>query len=181
MIRSTAVSMARAGGALALALALVPAGASPVEFSFVAPVLAGPFTGQTGTGAIRFDSASSGTLTPATHPDLEIDFSFMGQTFHQDNDSGFPDFPEVQLFDGVPVAINFVLEQGVSNVDFADASIGTISLLGVLTPADPGRLEARIDIVLRDPDVVPEPATFGLAGLALFGLALGRPRRRAPR
>lgn len=183
MFRSTAVSMARLGCALALAATLGPAGATPVEFSFFAPVTSGPFAGQTGTGAIRFDSASSGVLTPITNPDLEIDFSFMGQTFHQDNDSGFPDFPEVQLIDGVPVSINFVLDQGISNVDFADASITRISLLGVLTPANAAQLEARIDIVTGDPPVVevPEPASFGLAGLGLLGLALGRQRRRTAR
>lgn len=179
MLRSTAVAMARWAFVGALAAALGPAGAATVSMSFVAPVTSGPFAGQTGTGEIRFDSASTGTLTPATHPDLEIDFSFLGQTFHQDNDSGFPDFPEVTVVGGVPVAIDFLLEDGVSGVDFADPSIDAIALQGVLLPGVNARLVAPIDIVTGEPEVVPEPASFALAGIALLGLAFGRQRRAA--
>lgn len=181
MFRSTAMAMARWVCTGALAAVLCPAGATTVSFSFVAPVTAGPFAGQTGSGEIRFDSGSTGTLTPFTNPDLEINFSFGGQTFHQDNDLGFPDFPEVTVVGGVPVEINFLLTQGFSGVDFDDASIGLIALQGALIPGTRAELLAPIDIELREPGVVPEPASFGLAGLALLGLTLARQRRLAPR
>lgn len=175
----TIPAAARALGALALAAALLPAGAAPVTLSFVAPVTSGPFSGQVGSGVIRFDTADldasgSGTLTPGTSA-LEIDFSFGGQTFHESHDPGFPDFPELIVSDGIPVGIDFLLEQGSAGVDFSDGTIGSIQLLGALLPPAPGRTAdpfvASIDIVTAAPGVVPEPATFALAGLALLGLA----------
>lgn len=179
MNRLIPVSILRPLGALALAATLLPASAATVSFSFAAPVTAGPFSGEVGTGVIRFDDSFSGTLSP-TRGAVEIDFSFRGQSFDETHDEGFPDFPELEVLDGVPIAIDFLLVQGASGVDFADDTIGLIALQGALLPIGAGgSLEAPIDIGPRDPGVVPEPATFGLAGLALLGL--GWRRRGAPR
>lgn len=179
MRRLNRVPIARAAGALALALTLLPAQAAIVSFPFVAPVTAGPFAGEVGSGVIRFDDTFSGTLSPAVGA-VEVDFSWLGQSFDETNDLGFPDFPELTVLDGVPVAIDFLLVQGSAGVDFDDDRIALIALQGVLLPdGAAGSLRAPIDIEIGDPGVVPEPATFGLASLALLGL--GWRRRPAPR
>lgn len=173
------VSIARAAGALVLAATLLPAHAAIVSFPFVAPVTAGPFAGEVGTGVIRFDDTFSGTLSPANGA-VEVDFSVLGQSFDETNDQGFPDFPELTVLDGVPIAIDVLLVQGSAGVAFDDDRIALIALQGALVPGTvAGSLRAPIDIEIADPGVVPEPATFGLASLALLGL--GWRRRRAAR
>lgn len=175
MKRLNLVSIVRATGALALAAMLQTAGAATVSFSFVAPVTTGPFAGEVGTGEIRFDDTFSGTLTRAVGA-VEIDFSFLGQSFDETQDAGFPFFPVLTVADGVPVAIDFVLVQGAAGVDFSDDRIALIALQGALFPGDvDAPLSALIDIELRDPGgVIPEPGTFALASLALLGLGWRR-------
>lgn len=166
-----------AAAALALSASLLPASAALVSFSFLAPVLTGPLAGQVGSGVIRFDDTFSGTLTPALGG-VEIDFDFLGQSFDETHDLDFPDFPELTVLDGRPIAIDFLLQQGEAGVDFSDSRITRVALQGSLLPDNAGLLRAQIDVELGEPGAVPEPATFGLAGLALLGLGW---RHRAAR
>jgi hypothetical protein len=166
-------------GALALPAALLPANAAPVTFAFVAPVTSGAFSGLVGSGSISFDNSFVGTLTPA-NSDLAISFTFLGQTFDQTFDPDFPDFPEVIVLGGVPVSIDFLLTQGAAGVDFDDPAIGAIALQGALLPGSGATLVASIDITGPDASQVPEPSSFGLAGLALTGLVWRWQRSRRP-
>jgi PEP-CTERM motif len=173
MKRLKLASMTRAIGALMLVAAGLPASAAPITFDFIAPVTAGAFAGEIGTGSISFDDAFDGTLTPA-NSDLTIEFTFLGQSFDQRFDQDAPDFPEVIVLGGVPVSINFLLVQGASGVDFNDPTIGAIALQGALLPGRTAALVASIDVEARDPGLLPEPSSFGLAGLALLGLGWRR-------
>lgn len=173
-------SIARAFSALALTAALLPAQAALVQFDFSTTVDSGPLLGEVGTGFIRFDDAFAGSVVSfgAGNGSLEIGFNFLGQSFNESNDQGFPDFPQVTLFEGVPVLIDFVLVDGFSGVDFNNASIGAIALQGALLPAAGGRLVAPVSIELAQQQSVPEPSTYALAGLALLGLAFSRRNAR---
>lgn len=169
-------SIMRTVAALALAAALLPAQAAIVQFDFSSTVNSGPFSGQVGTGSIRFDNAFGGSeVSPgAGNGSLEIDFSFLGQTFHESNDQDFPNFPLVTLFDGAPVGIDFVLAEGFSGIHFNDSRIGGIALQGTLLPGGGGQLLAPIDIQLAQQQQLPEPASYALVGLALLGLWISR-------
>jgi len=171
-------SILQAATALALSAALLPAQASLVQFDFSTTVNTGPFFGEVGSGFIRFDDAFAGAsaVSPgAATGSLEIGFSFLGQTFHETNDQDFPNFPQVTLFEGLPVAIDFFLVDGFSGVDFVNGTIGSIALQGALLPGVNGQLVAPIDIQLGQAQQdLPEPSTYALAGLALLGLALSR-------
>ena len=169
----------RLAGILALAAGLAgqPATAATVTWTFQATVTAGPLAGQSGTGSFSYEEpSSSGTVTLTPADGLTVSFAFDGQAFDQANDVDAPDYPQLNLDAGVPLFLDFVLEEGFSGVDFANPLIRLMEL-GDLAAAGGGAYDLTTDLLVQ---TVPLPATLPLlaTALAVAGLGFGRGRRK---
>lgn len=113
-----------------------------------------------GTGSFTFDAdLISGVdfdiLTPAAGNLLAFDFTVFGQTFTDVDDSFYPDFPRIELFDGIPNFMLLTIREPPTAID--ESSVAGISVGGVLFPDGSGGFDTAMDI-----ELIPEPTTFAL-------------------
>ena len=94
--------------------------AALVNRTFSATVMNGALSGQSGTGNFSYDDALIITgdelLTPADG--LTLSFEFDGQTFNENNDSGYDAFPELGFSAGQPASLDYFLVNGINGVAF---------------------------------------------------------------
>lgn len=159
-------------------------------FFFSATVAEGPFAGTTGTGSFTYPTAAveEDGLTVLDPTDgLSMAFNVFGQDFTQLDDADYDFFPELALFDGVPVGLDFLVseEDGVANpTEIAQDGVFNFHVFGELIPTDETGDQAgtlrRPALLAPAPDlsvpmfvnvVVPEPS--GVAFAAVSGLGLG--------
>ena len=108
-------------------------------------------------------------------PDFTLTLSFLGQTFTEDDDIDFPDFPEIFFEDGLPLFIDYVVVDGDGVGDeIADPEIFSFSFVGLI-PEPTGGFFISIETNF---EFIPEPTTAMLLGLTLVGLAARRETRR---
>lgn len=89
-------------GAAAVAALMASPSQALTTIDLFGDVVAGPFTGTTGSGFVTFNEDLLGveedeflTLSPAVDADFVLEFTIFGQTFTAANDIDFPEFPEV--------------------------------------------------------------------------------------
>lgn len=148
--------------------------AAPVTEVFDVEVVAGPGAGAVGLIEITFDSddiSGSGEEVLGI-PDIDIVLDILGQVFSEEDDTDFPGFPVVEFFDGLIVAIDFVIgEDGINSVEIIFPGVFEISGY---------QLDGDVWPVYTN-SFVPLPASAWLLGSALMGLGLVGRRRQARR
>lgn len=175
-------------GAASLA---VPAHAATIDI--IGTIGNGALTGTQGSGTITFDEtlltnfgtevlAPVGSTTAAIEDaTLAISFTIGGTTFNEANDVDFPDFPALLFTDGDLSFVNYVLVDGVNDVDLAP--FGLIDAFFSDDLAFDATLNAytvgiEVEYALSQ---VPLPAGLPLlaVGLGAFGLAKRRAAHKA--
>ncbi|MEQ8210752.1 MAG: PEP-CTERM sorting domain-containing protein [Lacipirellulaceae bacterium] len=159
----------------AVAVCVVPADAFGVLITetLTGEVLFGDAMGATATATFTYDDAlitgiDEEFLVP---PDFSLSFTFLGQTFIEDDDTDFPDFPELGFLDGVPVSLDFVVIDGDGVGDeILDPVIFNFSMFDI----EPDPAGGFFGEIFTNFSFIPEPTTAMLAGLAMVGFATRR-------
>ena len=163
--------------ALSFSLLCTPVSAVVIVHSFSAEVpLGSPFAGETGTGTFSYDDdvltgLGFESITPSTLDGmLSIMFTILGQDFTEADDIDFPDFPQLDFFDGTPNFIDFVLSEdplrGPNPISIDAPRVVDIEIISDLSPGPPGgpdfTAEALVFITAPEPGTL---ALFALGGL----------------
>lgn len=172
--------LSRSASALCLSFGLLagPAYASPVNFALNVVFDAGPLAGQTAVGSFAVEgpncvvSLCSGAFTPQNGL-LDFRITVDGVLFTDQMDSGYPYFPQIDLFESAVTFLTFAVD-GLPSL-YLSASPGGFAF-GSYTPA-----EGLTSYVASDGisvSAIPEPTTAFLAALGLVGVAGVSSRRR---
>lgn len=173
-------------GAAALMFALsAGAPASAVTtFSFTAQPEDPGFAGLTGTGTVTYDETllSGGGfefLSPSEDPLLAITFTLFGQDFSITDDVEFPNAPQVEFVDFVPVGLSFIIfDQTATDPNVIDDPlIESIFVQGDLVGSIAGGFETQFAASARE---VSLPGALGLLLSALGATGLLLLGRRSP-
>lgn len=172
-------------------ISALSAKANIVTLDFEAIVVDGSFAGQSGIGSISYDTANIPLMGEAFlgfpgggFADFEaltaFSFSFLGQSYSQLSDAGFPDLPLFSVFDSFADSLDFFVEDGVG-VDILEASIIDFQIFGDflsggLRDSNNG-FDFEIDMFVTERGTTPVSAPFGSL-LLLFGCASIFCRRR---
>lgn len=168
-------------GLLAVLLLSPVSALATVTFDFEATAVGlGPYTGNTYFGSFSYDETvltNSGleTLDPI-FGSLTVDFTFEGTPFDETNDVQYPLFPTLDLFDGAPDFLNYLLVAGVNGASFGDPSILAVVVIDSLTPI-PGTQSYAMGMLV-DLAPIPTPAGAALLAIGLAGLGYQRQKQR---
>ena len=144
-------------------------------------VVGGPFTGTVGTGSFTYDDSvifGAGSEFIGPLDGLIVEFTIFGQLFTGPNDIGFDNFPELELFDGEPEALDFIVyEFDVTNpTPINQPGVLGFEMFDIFRQVN-GRFFAEVE-VLAAQIPIPSALPFLLTGLAGLGW-IGRRRRVA--
>ncbi len=158
-------------GVIACALLMSSAvNATIITNNLFGEVLSGSFAGTTGSGSFSYDN----TLITGVGDEMllgtefDLEFTIFGQTFTNADDIDYPEFPELVFFDGLVVAIDFVVE-GIIN----EPGVDNFSIIDLFEVA-PGEFETEVNV---NQTAIPVPASVWLLGSGLLGL-VGVARRK---
>lgn len=174
-------------------VALLSPAAGAASFTFTATVPEGPFAGTVGTGLVDYPEDAQSLADDVVTPEegLTLSFNLFGQDFTEVNDVDHPLFPVLELSDGTPVFLDFLVAEDHPFNPTAITQEGVFSfwLVGELVPLETGTGSPNLagpaslpsDYTLPVFINVPEPPGTALAvasGLGLGGLIFSRWRRR---
>lgn len=132
-------------------------------------MLSGPFAGTIGTSSFSYDDTSitgSGAKKIGPVDGLTVTFTIFGQTFDETNDIFYNALPTLGFLDGVPIYLDYVVEEiHPINPTAINQPGGLGFSMFNLTPSQRGGFEAEVFVV------VPEPSGWAFA--AATGLGLG--------
>ena len=159
----------------ALALNSPSASAAIVMESLKGVVASGPFAGTVGLGTFSYDDTSitgigEESITP--FEGLAIEFTILGQTFRETDDSDYELFPGLNFTDGVPVFLDFLVAEPAPDILAPD--VIAFGIFSPLTPLATGGWEAEVF-------VIPEPNGSVFAAVSGLGLGLAAVQRRRAR
>jgi hypothetical protein len=162
-------------------LASASANAAIVSYNFT---LFAPDSSIIGTGSFSYDDSilvdGDGTASVISGS-LTLSATIFGIAFDATNDSDYSSFPLAIIAGGVPIGIDYILNNGVNGVDFTGVTYGGFPVIFVAAGpvtgiGDDGSL--NIDAIVGTREVpVPAPASLALFGLGLA--AMGAARRRS--
>ena len=136
--------------------------------TFIGTIVDGPLQGQTGTGSFTYNEDlvvdAYETLYPAQG--LTVSFTFMGQDFNETNDIDFDDYPILEFDNFNPDVLDYMLEEGVNNVDFIHPSLFALQMNELFDSEELG-FDYEIDIF---PTYVPIPSSVFLFVSGLIGI-----------
>ena len=144
--------------------------AATVTNNLFVEVLGGPFVGITGSGYFSYDDAGllglGDEILTVDDGGLALELTVFGQTFYASNDVDFQWFPELSLFDGIPLYLGFSVSENasVNPTDIQHLGVIGLDLYDLSQEAD-GSFYAELDVT-----AVPLPAAVWLFGSGLYGL-----------
>lgn len=161
-----------------LSASLGVARADTVSWDFFGTAADGPYAGQTASGAFTYDlNDTTGVGAELLRPDqtssLTLRFTFLGTDYFALHDIDFPTFPQINLLDGLPVRIDYIIDRfdAVNPTPITEPDILSFFMQGALIMTADGRFEAPLTV-----NTVPLPAGWWFLSSALGGLALLRRR-----
>ena len=136
-----------------------------------------PFTGNNYFGSFSYDeTVLTGVGLEELNPvfgAVTVDFTFEGQAFDETNDFEFNAFPTLDIIDGRPNFIDYILTEDSNGVDFNDPTVVEVDIVDILVPDGAGGF--NVDALVT---VIPVPAAMWLFGSGLLGL-IGIARRKS--
>lgn len=202
MTRITGLSTAIAGAvcfAIGSALAASSAQAIAITQNFRVDITTGSLANQSFFGNFRYDDAAltdksleiidpvnGNQIIDSSNGLLDLSFNFLGNTYTQTSDGGFPDFPQLNFQNGAFQALDFIVSESpfapnptvIPGLVFEfgtgfDATAGVpffVALAG-----DPNAPDVSFGTVTYGVQAVPTPAL--LPGLIGMGIAALRKRK----
>ncbi len=165
-----------------MAIATNTVQAATIAYDFTVEVFHGPLSNNTFTGWFSFDDTNfTGTgseVFDVLNDNLKIEFSFLGETFNQDDESGelfvdrTPPVPSVSFMDGILEGLSYrVDEERGSNLTPIPDPVKDFTILdsgfGYKIMDETIFLDGDVEYTLR----VPEPSTIlalGFLGAGFF-------------
>ena len=96
-------------------------------YQFIGYVFDGPYADTYGFGSFTVDETLGDGLQNPDVPGFALEFTIFGQTFTHEDDVDFDEYPQIEIFGGVPFMMDFLVEDG-SPVDILEPGVLSIAI-----------------------------------------------------
>ena len=165
--------------------------ATVFTFSIITAHAEGTYDGLTGSGTVTYDESLLSGIDRETlegNGDFDLTMTLLGQTFTDEDDINFPDYPELYFMDGMPIELDYIISEVSEPIDGEGSPSNPVEIdaLGVfdislyeLNPTPGEAHDFAVIVFINDALApIPEPSSAGLLGILGLGIALARRQRR---
>lgn len=135
----------------------VPAKAATITDDFRIDVTTGSLVGEQYMGSFSYDDdllTGTGVETINASDGLAVNFDFLGQTFTEEDDFGFDNFPTVQFDNGNLIGLNYLGVKPSTTVTIGDESTGSGGDFFTYDDDSVGSGEGRVTYSIPEPTTI---------------------------